>query len=58
MLREADKWDHDSWIDMLSRHQDSHDLHLDLEESNILVSSSPDYPHGPILKLNDFGPFS
>ncbi|KAH6885830.1 hypothetical protein B0T10DRAFT_608262 [Thelonectria olida] len=36
----------------------SHDVHFDLEETNILVGESPDQPGLPIFKLHDFSEFS
>ncbi|KAL7961172.1 hypothetical protein V8C34DRAFT_320370 [Trichoderma compactum] len=37
---------------------DSHDVHLDLEEQNILLSEDAQHSHHPIFKLHDFGDFS
>ncbi|KAL7906160.1 hypothetical protein GGI35DRAFT_116933 [Trichoderma velutinum] len=37
---------------------DSHDVHFDLEEQNILVSEDAQHSHHPIFKLHDFGDFS
>ncbi|KAL7945112.1 hypothetical protein V8C42DRAFT_70404 [Trichoderma barbatum] len=37
---------------------DSHDVHFDLEEQNILISEDAQHSHHPILKLHDFGDFS
>ncbi|KAL7939167.1 hypothetical protein V8C35DRAFT_1914 [Trichoderma chlorosporum] len=37
---------------------DSHDVHFDLEEQNILISEDAQHSHQPIFKLHDFGDFS
>lgn len=37
---------------------DSHDVHFDLEEQNILISEDAQHSHHPIFKLHDFGDFS
>ncbi|KAL6816534.1 hypothetical protein J3E69DRAFT_97576 [Trichoderma sp. SZMC 28015] len=37
---------------------DSHDVHFDLEEQNILLSEDAQHSHHPIFKLHDFGEFS
>ncbi|OTA00902.1 hypothetical protein A9Z42_0011990 [Trichoderma parareesei] len=37
---------------------DSHDVHFDIEEQNILIAEDEQHGHHPIFKLHDFGEFS
>ncbi|UKZ90323.1 uncharacterized protein TrAFT101_005345 [Trichoderma asperellum] len=37
---------------------DSHDVHFDLEEQNILIAEDGHHSHHPILKFHDFGHYS
>ncbi|KAF4465190.1 hypothetical protein FALBO_7959 [Fusarium albosuccineum] len=42
----------------LERVEISHDVHLDLEEFNILAGRNAHHPHQPVFKLHDLGAFS
>ncbi|EEU43932.1 uncharacterized protein NECHADRAFT_74247 [Fusarium vanettenii 77-13-4] len=46
------------FLTQLEHIQQSHDVHLDLEELNILVGASNSHPDNPIFKLHDLGAFS
>ncbi|KAL6877025.1 hypothetical protein J3F83DRAFT_759367 [Trichoderma novae-zelandiae] len=37
---------------------DSHDVHFDLEEQNVLIAEDDHHGHHPIFKIHDFGEFS
>ncbi|KAH0489274.1 hypothetical protein TgHK011_009713 [Trichoderma gracile] len=37
---------------------DSHDVHFDIEEQNVLIAEDEQHGHHPIFKLHDFGEFS
>ncbi|KAH6977066.1 hypothetical protein BKA56DRAFT_673931 [Ilyonectria sp. MPI-CAGE-AT-0026] len=42
----------------LEKEKIAHDIHLDLEESNILAGDASDHPNQPVFKIHDFGGFS
>ncbi|RSM10204.1 hypothetical protein CDV31_007280 [Fusarium ambrosium] len=46
------------FLALLENIQQSHDVHLDMEELNILVGTADSHPHKPIFKLHDLGAFS
>ncbi|KAI8692737.1 Protein kinase domain-containing protein [Fusarium sp. Ph1] len=46
------------FLAQLENIQQSHDVHLDLEELNVLAGTAGSHPHNPIFKLHDLGAFS
>ncbi|KAK5992904.1 hypothetical protein PT974_06329 [Cladobotryum mycophilum] len=38
--------------------ENSHDVHFDLEEQNVLIGEDPNHDFHPIFKIHDFGDFS
>ncbi|KAH7133281.1 hypothetical protein B0J13DRAFT_97652 [Dactylonectria estremocensis] len=48
----------EQFFENLETYRVSHDVHLDLEESNILAGEDTNHPEQPAFKMHDFGLFS
>ncbi|KAJ4311404.1 hypothetical protein N0V84_010457 [Fusarium piperis] len=46
------------FLAQLENIQQSHDVHLDLEELNVLAGTADSHPYQPIFKLHDLGAYS
>ncbi|KAM0430541.1 hypothetical protein ACHAPT_005890 [Fusarium lateritium] len=58
-LRSAIEENHlERFLRQLENVEMSHDVHLDMEEYNILAGKADTHPHQPIFKLHDLGAFS
>ncbi|KAH7153159.1 hypothetical protein EDB81DRAFT_447949 [Dactylonectria macrodidyma] len=50
--------DLERFFEFLEAEPITHDIHLDLEESNILAGEDSAHPEQPVFKMHDFGGFS
>ncbi|KAK7420178.1 hypothetical protein QQZ08_010534 [Neonectria magnoliae] len=46
------------FLQNLEKEEITHDVHLDLDESNILIGDDDMHPNQPVFKFHDFGGFS